>query len=100
MCPATLGLAQDLQRVVDQGIEGILELHQAMLLLLEQAARHSLLQGQEDTCLNDLNVQCGKSLQLHVLQRDVLIETFQDSCSFQILWVSFCMAQLELEKKK
>lgn len=40
--------AQDLQRVVDQGIEGILELHQAMLLLLEQAARHSLLQGQED----------------------------------------------------
>ncbi|CAK9061649.1 unnamed protein product [Durusdinium trenchii] len=40
--------AQDLQRVVDQGIAGILELHQAMLLLLEQAARHSLLQGQED----------------------------------------------------
>ncbi|CAE7240775.1 unnamed protein product [Symbiodinium sp. CCMP2592] len=40
--------AQDMQRAVDHGIEGILELHEAMLLLLEQAARHSLLQGQED----------------------------------------------------
>ncbi|CAE7246577.1 unnamed protein product, partial [Symbiodinium necroappetens] len=40
--------AQDMQRTVDHGIEGILELHEAMLLLLEQAARHSLLQGQED----------------------------------------------------
>lgn len=40
--------AQDMQRTIDHGIEGILELHEAMLLLLEQAARHSLLQGQED----------------------------------------------------
>ncbi|CAE7215070.1 Ank2 [Symbiodinium natans] len=40
--------AQDMQRAVDQGIQGILELHEAMLLLVEQAARHSLLQGQED----------------------------------------------------
>ncbi|CAJ1354878.1 unnamed protein product [Effrenium voratum] len=40
--------AQDMQRLVDRGLEGILELHEAMILLLEQAARHSLLQGQED----------------------------------------------------
>ncbi|OLP79597.1 hypothetical protein AK812_SmicGene40097 [Symbiodinium microadriaticum] len=41
----TLESLMDMQRTVDHGIEGILELHEAMLLLREQAARYSLLQG-------------------------------------------------------